>query len=97
VVLIAFAVITGIICAFLPALRKQREQVERQEDLRKELDLQKAILTQRTRQVSLLNNDPAYVEVIARDRLDLMKDNETIFRLGPQATPVPPRSRSRSQ
>jgi cell division protein FtsB len=29
----------------------------------------------------LLKADPAYLETIARDKLDLMKEGETIFRL----------------
>jgi len=32
-------------------------------------------------QVHLLQTDREYLEMIARDRLDLMKDGETIFRL----------------
>jgi len=33
------------------------------------------------REVNLLKTDPVYLETIARDRLDLMKDGETIFRI----------------
>lgn len=35
---------------------------------------------QHEREVYLLENDPAYIETIARDKLDLMKEGETIFR-----------------
>jgi cell division protein FtsB len=36
--------------------------------------------------VNLLKTDAGYLETIARDRLDLMKEGETIFRLEqPQA------------
>jgi cell division protein FtsB len=31
--------------------------------------------------VNLLKTDSVYLETIARDRLDLMKDGETIFRV----------------
>jgi cell division protein FtsB len=31
-----------------------------------------------------LTTDPTYLETIARDRLDLMKEGETIFRLESQ-------------
>ena len=34
------------------------------------------------REVRLLQTDPQYLEIIAREKLDLMKDGETIFRLG---------------
>ena len=33
-------------------------------------------------EVKLLQTDPQYLEIIAREKLDLMKDGETIFRLG---------------
>ncbi len=96
ILLIVLAFITGIICAFLPMLRLQRDQIDRDENLKKELDAQKAILALRTRQVSLLKNDPGYVETLTRDRLDMMKPDETIFRLE-QSTPAPLKSRAHSQ
>jgi cell division protein FtsB len=36
--------------------------------------------------VNLLKTDPGYLEMIARDRLDLMKEGETVFRLEPPAS-----------
>ena len=33
------------------------------------------------REVNLIKTDATYLETIARDRLDLMKEGETIFRL----------------
>ena len=42
---------------------------------------QKTLLARQTREVTLLKTDPTYLETIARDRLDLMKEGETIFRL----------------
>ncbi|PYK81712.1 MAG: hypothetical protein DME41_11515 [Verrucomicrobia bacterium] len=41
----------------------------------------KVLLSRQTREVNLLKTNPAYLETIARDRLDLMKDGETIFRV----------------
>jgi cell division protein FtsB len=37
--------------------------------------------------VNLLKTDSTYLETLARDRLDLMKEGETIFRL--EQLPVP--------
>ncbi len=50
---------------------------------KKEADLasEQLLRRQREREKSLLENDPEYIEALARDRLDLMKDGETIFRL----------------
>jgi cell division protein FtsB len=39
------------------------------------------LLARQTREVTLLKTDVSYLETIARDRLDLMKEGETIFRL----------------
>ena len=62
-------------------------------DMRRDLAAQKEKLAELKRkcadqeeQVKLLQNDPQYLEIIARDKLDLMKQGETIFRLS-SATP----------
>lgn len=52
---------------------------EKQSALEAEVQLQRA----RERERFLLENDPEYIEAIARDRLDLMKEGETIIRLEP--------------
>ena len=57
-------------------------------DMKKDLADQKTKLEElkkttegRELEVQLLQNDPHYLEMIARDRLDMMKEGETIFRL----------------
>src|SRR6476660_8163834 len=62
-------------------LLREREQLLAEENLRKH----------REREVYLLENDKEYIETIARDKLDMMKEGETIFRLDPAqaAKPVP--------
>ena len=49
--------------------------------LQQQRDEQQALLSKQTREVNLLKTDPVYLETTARDRLDLMKDGETIFRI----------------
>jgi cell division protein FtsB len=58
-----------------------------------ELTAQQALRKQREREVYLLENDKEYIETIARDKLDMMKDGETIFRLDPSKG-VPPAPKS---
>lgn len=84
VALILFAVITLVICAFLPELRTQRQQAAEIERLKADIVKQKTLLAQKTRKVDLLKNNREYVEIMARDRLDLMKEGETIFRFPPR-------------
>ncbi len=85
--LIIFAVCILIVCAFLPLLKQQRELAGRVEDLRSEVEKKKAVLARTSREEDLLRNNPAYVEMVARDRLDLMKEGETIIRLEPPPAP----------
>ena len=87
VALIAFTVVTLIACAFVPELKNAHEQSDRVEDLRAEIQKQRDLLAQHTREVDLLKNDPTYIETIARDRLDMMKEGETIYRIDPAPTP----------
>ena len=81
VALIAFTVITLIACAFVPELKNAREQSDRVEELRGQIEKQRTQLAEHTREVELLKNDPTYIETIARDRLDMMKEGETVFRI----------------
>ena len=96
-ILLVFACITLIISFFLPELRKEREQASRAEELKKELEAEKKLYTQQERQKDLLKNDRGYVEILARDKLDMMKDGETIFRLDPQTSPMPLKAPLHSQ
>ena len=51
--------------------------------IKEELIAQQSLRKQREREVYLLENDKEYIETIARDKLDMMKEGETIFRLDP--------------
>jgi cell division protein DivIC len=82
--LLSFAVILGgltiVGLLFIPILDKTRELRGALET--KEQELQVALLLQKRweREVFLLRSDPTYLETIARDKLDLMKAGEIIFR-----------------
>ena len=65
------------------SLMRQTLQKEHQE-----LDHLKNQAAHREQELYLLQHDKDYLELIARDRLDLMKPNETIFRLGPSRDTV---------
>jgi len=79
--LVILAMMVVIVCAFLPEVKKQREQNARLRQLKIDIEKQRALFTQQSREVELLKNDPGYVETVARDRLDLMKEGETIYRI----------------
>ncbi|MFV0338196.1 MAG: FtsB family cell division protein [Chthoniobacterales bacterium] len=66
---------------FRPQLQKLEHMESRYEELvreKKSAELRKLRLD---REIKLLKTDPEYIENIARDKLDLMKEGETIYRL----------------
>ncbi len=84
---LVLGVIAVVICKFLPELQKQKVARAEEEQLMLLIKQRRDSLNRKTREISWLKNDPNYVEIIARDRLDLMKDGETIYRI---ETPKPP-------
>jgi cell division protein FtsB len=82
-VLLALAVILVILSLFLPLSKKRTQSQNEIDNLQSQVNDQKMLLARQTREVNLLKTDPVYLETIARDRLDLMKEGETIFRLEP--------------
>ena len=86
----AMRVVIGmiVVCALLIAGFTFYPVWNRLSDMKHDLSRQTARLeelkkatAERELQVHLLQTDKEYLEMIARDRLDLMKDGETIFRL----------------
>src|SRR5439155_27232138 len=53
------------------------------DNLQVQVNEQQTLLSRQTREVNMLKTDVTYLETIARDRLDRMKEGETIFRLEP--------------
>jgi len=72
-----------IVSLFLPLYKKRAQSQTEIDNLQSQVNDQKILLAHQTREVNLLKTDPVYLETIARDRLDLMKEGETIFRLEP--------------
>ena len=88
VVLLVVAGVLVIVSLFLPVVKKLGQSRTETENLQNQVTDQKRLLARQTREVNLLKTDPTYLETVARDRLDLMKEGETIFRL---EAPVAPR------
>lgn len=81
--LIVLTVAAIIAYRFLPEVSKRREQQVRIDQLKTEVERERQQLVRNTRIEELLKHDPEYVSIVARDRLDLMKDGETIYRIDP--------------
>lgn len=66
---------------FIPLLKERREVAAYIARLHDDIAKEKAINLRRTRELELLKNDPEYMELVARDRLDVMKPGEIIVRI----------------
>ncbi len=79
---VAFSAFLGVVAlAFFPVWQRQQEMQRNLSALQERVARQTAELDRRTRQVQMLKADPEYLETLARDRLDMMKPGETVFRL----------------
>ena len=87
-VLLILTVVVLIISAFLPQLEKQRIERDERARLTRLIDEQRALLERNKRKVVWLTNDPEYLGIIARDRLNLMKEGEMILRIEPPKEPA---------
>ncbi|MGC1481098.1 MAG: septum formation initiator family protein [Chthoniobacterales bacterium] len=80
-------VLTGLI--FYPQLQRIDEMEKNLAEQESERDEQSLLLRQQQREEKWLKSDPTYVELLARERLGLMKDGETVFRLDEEALAMP--------
>ena len=80
-ILLLLSVWLVIVSLFVPPYKKLQIGHAEIDKLQQQRDDQQALLAKQTREVNLLKTDPVYLETIARDRLDLMKDGETVFRI----------------
>jgi len=80
-VLLVVAVWLGIVSLFVPPYKKLTQSRTEIDNLQAQVSEQKGLLARQTREITLLKTDATYLETIARDRLDLMKEGETVFRL----------------
>jgi cell division protein FtsB len=82
-VLLIVAAWLGMISLFVPPYKRLMQSRDEIDNLQAQVNQQRFLLGRQQREISLLQTDPAYLETIARDRLDLMKEGEVIFRLEP--------------
>ena len=82
-VLLVIAVLLVVVSLFVPPYKRLVRSRAEIDNLQAQVNDQKMLLARQTREVNLLKTDATYLETIARDRLDLMKEGETIFRLEP--------------
>jgi len=88
---ILIVVLIFVALTFRPEWNRRAELQRQLEEEQSKLKAEQLLEKQRQREVHLLQTDPEYVEIIARDKLGVMKEGETIFRLeqGKPAAVVP--------
>lgn len=82
-VLLVLAIWLVIVSLFVPPYKKLMQSRVEIDNLQQQVTEQQNVLSHQNREINLLKTDATYLETIARDRLDLMKEGETIFRLEP--------------
>lgn len=80
-VLVLVGLLCGVSIMFYPVWQKQQDMRARLASLEGEHAVKTAALQGDLRKIELLRHDQEYLETIARDRLNLMKTGETIFRV----------------
>ena len=83
ILVIIVGLCVGAVITSVPIFKQYQDQNQKISQYQKELAREKALYVRRVREEKLLKNDPAYLEIVSRDRLDVMKLGETIIRLEP--------------
>jgi cell division protein FtsB len=81
--LVLVAIFTILILIFLPVLRKVQKLEAQKDDLAVQIDEDGRVQKRLQQEYELLRSNPEYLERVARDRLNLGKPNEVIFRFDP--------------
>lgn len=78
--LILLTIAALMFLSFYPEWRRLQEMRRNAALLKDELARKEQILHEKRHEIHLLKSDPEYLEIKARDRLDMMKEGETIYR-----------------
>jgi cell division protein DivIC len=76
----------GIALLFVPLLHQRREMQQDIARLDREIDQQETLEKKQKIEIEALKNDSSYIERTARNKLNLARPNEVIFRFEPQPT-----------
>ena len=89
--LVVLLFLFGLLACFYPALKARSEQKAALAKIHADVEAAQILNQKNVREVARLRNDPEYLGLIARDKLELMREGETIFRFDSSAlaSPVP--------
>ncbi len=83
--LVAYGIIAAValLILFVPGLTRMRELREKNEELTRKVEELKTANAALRQEKELLLKDPVYLEKVARQRLGMARDGETIYRVVP--------------
>jgi len=82
-ILLIAAILILMICWFLPLLKERQKQQLALQSLEQQLAQEKLVYKREEKKLTWIQNDPGYLELLARDKLDMKKPEEKIFRVEP--------------
>ena len=77
----------GVVLLFLPLLHQRHEMQQEIVRLDRELEQQDALEKKQKTEIEALKGDSSFVERTARNKLNLARPNEVIFRFEPAPSP----------
>ena len=80
----------GVVLLFVPLLHQRHAMQQEIARLDRELQQQDALEKKQKTEIEALKSDSSYVERTARNKLNLARPNEVIFRFEPPPTATPP-------
>ena len=78
----------GVALLFVPLLHQRREMQQGIARLDREIDQQETLEKKQKTEIEALKNDSSYIERTARNKLNLARPNEVIFRFESPPQPV---------
>jgi len=84
-ILLIAAILILLICWFLPLLKERQKEQMALQGLEQQVDQEKLINKRETKKLWWIQNDAGYIELLARDKLNLKKPEEKIFRVEPNS------------
>jgi cell division protein DivIC len=90
--LLVLAVVAALVLCFLPVIQQSQRLQEQLETNKRLLSQEHDLLVQKRQEIELLKSNQDYVERLARDKLNLGRPGEVIFRFDSyQAEPDSPK------
>ncbi len=78
----------GIALLFVPLLHQRRQMQQEIARLDREIDQQETLEKKQKTEIEALKSDSSFIERTARNKLNLARPNEVIFRFEPQPSTV---------